>query len=182
MEKVKKLRRENEKRETMLLLLQVRAGHRPGLAGLTPEEVSRLGGMVAKYLQLPLVSLPPPPPAALQMLLASLPPALQLPLVSLPPVLYTIDVVGQTSQPQGWMMDMGGAGGDIGGVVYGGGHGSFVGGDAFGGGNLPLLGDGGTGTSAARGSMLQPSSSRVMQCWSIIRSSDIRASQPSKTS
>ncbi|KAL6896924.1 hypothetical protein ACP4OV_007496 [Aristida adscensionis] len=196
-EKVKKLRRENEERETLLLLLQVRAGRRPGLiGGLTPEEVSRLGCMVARYieiakkelarrrgqgqgvpapppaLQLPLVTLPPPslppalqmpppslPPALQMLLLASLPPppqprALQVPLASLSPVPYTIDV-GQTSQPQSWMMDMGGAGGDLGGVVYGGGYGSFVGGDAFGGGNLPLLGDGGDGTSGAGGSMLQ---------------------------
>ncbi|KAL6657142.1 hypothetical protein ACP70R_004922 [Stipagrostis hirtigluma subsp. patula] len=156
-EQLHKAQRENHDREAKLLLHEALAGRRPGLVGLTAEEIASLGWMVENRLRMVRDAMARlqgqgqgVPATALQ---------LQLPPASLPLVPYSIDA-GRTDvqmpQPQGWPMDMSRAGGELGALVYGGlfggGRGSFGGAAAVpgasssaGGDMLPLLGNVGAG-------------------------------------
>ncbi|CAN6231855.1 unnamed protein product [Urochloa humidicola] len=141
-EQLHKAQRENGEREAAILLHDAIAGRRPGLAGLSVEEVAGLGWMVESRIQAVRAAIgmlqgvgqdvPPLPAPA---------PAMQP--SSLPLVPYSAGAGGhrdmmmmmqQTPHPHSWMM----AGGrDIGALAYGG-----------------VPGGAGAGTSAAGGDML----------------------------
>ncbi|XP_062208961.1 agamous-like MADS-box protein AGL80 [Phragmites australis] len=149
-EQVHKAQRENRERETTLLLHDAIVGRRPGLAGLSVEEIASLGWMVENRLQnvrnaIERLQGQGVPTTALQL-------QLQLPQASLSLVPYTTgaghrDV--QALHPQSWMMDETKVEGDLGALVYssfGGGRGSFGGAGARAGGDmLPQLGNMGAG-------------------------------------
>ncbi|KAL6896555.1 hypothetical protein ACP4OV_007127 [Aristida adscensionis] len=149
-EQLHKMQRENHEREAKLLLHDVMVGRRPGLAGLTPEEISSLGWMVGNRLQLVRNAIErleeqaahgggAAPATALQLQLPQAAAAAALPVVP-----YSAVDAGRADvqpPPKGWLMDVAKAGGDLGAMVYGGfggGLGSFGGGDG-----------GGASTSAA---------------------------------
>ncbi|KAF8722024.1 hypothetical protein HU200_022649 [Digitaria exilis] len=160
-EQLHKARRESRERETTVLLMDAIAGRRPGLAGLSVEEITSLGWRVEDRLHGVREAMErfqgtkqddaPPPATTLQ---------LQLPQVSGLPMVPYAGVGGhramqapppppppQQQQQQGsWMMEVAKAGGgDLGALVYSGFGGGVRGGFA-----------GGAGTSAAAGADMLP--------------------------
>jgi hypothetical protein len=134
LEQLHKARRENREREAVLLLLEALAGRRPGLVGLTVEELASLGAMVEDRLQKVIKASENRQAAQGGHQAGGLPATalqLQLPqaaasMSSLPPLVPYADV--QAAQNlQSWMMDVPNPGGELGAMVYGGG--------GFGGGN-----------------------------------------------
>ncbi|CAN6272941.1 unnamed protein product [Urochloa humidicola] len=142
-EHLHKAQRENREREAAILLHDAIAGRRPGLAGLSVEEVAGLGWMVESRIQAVRAAIgslqgegqevPPLSAAA---------PAMQP--SSLPLVPYSAGAGGhsrdmmmmmmQAPQPHGWMM----AGGrDIGALAYGGVGGAGAAGTSAAGGDIP---------------------------------------------
>ncbi|OEL34753.1 Agamous-like MADS-box protein AGL80 [Dichanthelium oligosanthes] len=134
-EQLHKAQRENRERETALLLHDAITGRRPGLVGLSVEEVASLGWMVENRLHAVRDAIERlhgnrqgvvPEAAALQ-----LPP--QPPSQPLAPAYSTgpghSEMMMQALYPQGWLM----AGGDIGALSYSGfsgaGTGTSAGGD-----------------------------------------------------
>ncbi|TVU03870.1 hypothetical protein EJB05_50583, partial [Eragrostis curvula] len=122
-EQLHKAQRENRERETTLLLHDAIAGRRPGLAGLTVEEIASLGWMVENRLQcvkkaIDNLHLQGLPTTALQ-LQPPLPPP---PMMPPPPPAAASYCFG---------------GGELGALVYGG----FGGGSFPGAGHMPQLGN-----------------------------------------
>ncbi|CAN6278757.1 unnamed protein product [Urochloa humidicola] len=123
-ENLHKAQRENREREAAILLHDAIAGRRPGLAGLSVEEVAGLGWMVEARIRAVRAAIGSLPGEGVQDV-PPLPPAAALPLVP-----YSAGagagghsrdmmmmMMMQAPQPQGWMM----AGGrDIGALAYGG--------------------------------------------------------------
>ncbi|KAL6599550.1 hypothetical protein ACP70R_045687 [Stipagrostis hirtigluma subsp. patula] len=149
-EQLHKAQRENREREAKLLLHDAVVGRRPGLAGLTVEEVASLGWMVENRLQLVKNAVERrlhgqghgvPATAALHR--------------QPPTARYATGAGGAGVQallhPQGWLMDVAAAGGDLGALAggFGGGRGSFgganVGTSAGGDTVVPQLGNTGAG-------------------------------------
>jgi hypothetical protein len=165
-EQLHKARRENRDRETTLLLHDAIVGRRPGLVGLSVEEIASLGWMVETRLvgvkeslerlrcvagqQQDSVVVPTPSTLQLQM-----PPQVSLP--QLVPYSFGGGPAGQTDgvvhqqapQPQpnpqaSWLMEVAKAGGDLGALVYSG----------FGGGRGGSFGSAGASTSGGAADML----------------------------
>ncbi|OEL13790.1 Agamous-like MADS-box protein AGL80 [Dichanthelium oligosanthes] len=137
-EQLHKAQRENRERETTILLHDAVAGRRPGLVGLSVEEIASLGWMVENRIhgvrdaleRLQAAGKGPQdaPATTLQLQLPQVP--------GLPLVPYGIgpaghrDVQAPPPHPQAWLMDVAKAGGDLGALVYsgfGGVRGSFGG-------------------------------------------------------
>ncbi|KAK3118950.1 hypothetical protein QOZ80_9BG0711180 [Eleusine coracana subsp. coracana] len=155
-EQLHKAQREIRERETTLLLHDAILGRRPGLVGLTVEELASLGSMVESRMESVKKALQNLqggqglPPTALQ---------LQLPQaafdMSLPPLVpyagpgieHSRDVLAPNN-PQAWMMDMPKPGGELGAMLFGSGfgggpstHHQGFGGGSFAGGHMTQLGN-----------------------------------------
>jgi hypothetical protein len=155
-EQLHKAQRENRERETTLLLHDAIVGRRPGLAGLSAEEIAGLGWMVENRLHGVREAIERLQAAADQggqgQQFSGVPPTslqLQLPYSIIGPAGHT-DVHHQAPpphpppHPQGsWLMEVAKAGGDLGALVYSG----------FGGGRGSVGGAGG-GTSTEVADML----------------------------
>ncbi|GJM85004.1 hypothetical protein PR202_ga00731 [Eleusine coracana subsp. coracana] len=139
-QQLEKARRDNHERETALLLNQVIAGRRPGLVGLSKEELESLGSMVQRRIEdvenakklLDEKEESNPALAA----------ALQLPEATLllePPVPYTavtgnMEVDAPELDPRGWLLDVTNKAGGIGGGENGSFGGDLAGASTSGGG------------------------------------------------
>ncbi|GJN24165.1 hypothetical protein PR202_gb11889 [Eleusine coracana subsp. coracana] len=156
-EQLHKAQRENRERETTLLLHDAILGRRPGLVGLTVEELASLGAMVDSRIESvkkALQNLQGLPPTALQLQLPQAASSMSLP----PLVPYAGPVIGHSrdvqaaNNPHAWMMDMPKPGGELGAMVFGsrfgGGpstHHQGFGGGSFAGGHMTQLGNMGAG-------------------------------------
>nr|ASZ79980.1 MADS89 [Bambusa multiplex] len=149
-EQLQKSQRENRERETRLLMHDAILGRRPGLMGLTIEELTSLGWMVEMSLKsvqgriehLRGQALPAPPPR-----LTLLPATSSLPLMpyAAGDIHLKAPAMDQGPNQQGWLMDVARTGGELGAVVYSGfaaggsGAGTRAGGDMM---QLSNLGSG----------------------------------------
>lgn len=122
-EQLHKAQRENRERETTLLLHDAIVGRRPGLVGLSVEDLASLGSMVESRLQAVRKAMESLHGGQQGQMQLQMPQASSL---SLPPQLavpYAGPGISHSRDPQAWMMDVPKSGGELGAMVFGPGFG-----------------------------------------------------------